>query len=589
MIIKSTRVRTSVGASGLVRHLLNGDDNEKIEILSGTTADLYDAVSDAKRFNRVYALRHFIIASQISLGQAEISRAVHALAEEFKFSIGHAFVVEHKKARASAEVTDVHWHVVVAETDAATGKVLSSRFDQPRHEKIARILEIEFGHPVVNGAHNRAVLAALRNDGLTQVASQLDAVLGPGSRPRSGYSTRRHQAAKRSQIDLAIVRNNVRSAWAASGNASEFRTYLDAHGLQLEEGEKAGVVVIRHLETGAVLGAACRLVGVPRACLSKLLEGGDLNGRNSRKNKECESSNYGGNGKTQQRDRYYPSSVTYCSSPVGARGTVSGGGNSRLAATELEAVGRDRKKCPSSSSETGRAGDCHRTSPVDGPELVHIFRKSCSKLLELSAGRNAQSNLERFSHAVENLDAEMNARMADLKVSAVLQASAHFRAADKYNSEAAARHTEMLTLYRDARQRLKAYEPPRRGMLTFLSGKTEDFERKKTLERCVEIAHNDVIKAEREASRASSTLARVIRCESVTRTSEAALVEVRRKTIASVCVHTQLARDLVQLFPNIVYNGPEFVLWSAERLVRCKAKMRNPRARDIWGIPIESD
>src|SRR5690606_8817911 len=115
--------------------------------------------------------------------------------------------------RATEGVTDRHWHLVVAETNAATGRVLSSRFDHPRHEKIARLLELEFGHPVNAGAHDVAVLAALRDEGLGDLADRLAGELGHGPRPVAAYTTQAHQAAKRDGIDLAQARQHVRTAW----------------------------------------------------------------------------------------------------------------------------------------------------------------------------------------------------------------------------------------------------------------------------------------------------------------------------------------------------------------------------------------
>ncbi|SFC50829.1 hypothetical protein SAMN04488059_10650 [Devosia psychrophila] len=40
MVIKAIRVRASTGAGVLARHLINGDDNESIEVVRGTVADL---------------------------------------------------------------------------------------------------------------------------------------------------------------------------------------------------------------------------------------------------------------------------------------------------------------------------------------------------------------------------------------------------------------------------------------------------------------------------------------------------------------------------------------------------------------------
>ncbi len=259
----------------MARHLTDGGDNESVAVLRGTVADLHDAVDDAKRFNRVYALRHFIIAPQLAMDRAQFERAAQALGDEFGFDPALALVVEHQKARAVEGAADRHWHLVVPETDAATGRVLSSRFDHARHEKIARLLEMEFAHPIVPGAHDVAVLAALRNEGHDDLADRLAGALGHGPKPASAYTSDGHQAAKRQGIDLATVRQHVRAAWAASRGGDDFRARLAGHGIDLAPGEKPGVVVIRDSATGMVLGLP---IGspVPAAATSTLSSKGRI-------------------------------------------------------------------------------------------------------------------------------------------------------------------------------------------------------------------------------------------------------------------------------------------------------------------------
>ncbi|MBN9334510.1 hypothetical protein, partial [Devosia sp.] len=161
MLIKATRLRASAGAGALARHLSDADDNEAVEIVQGAIADLDDAVADARRFGRSYSLRHFIIAPQVEMDRRQFHDVVGMLGAEFGFDPATPLIVAHTKARAVADVAAQHWHVVVPETDPATGRVLSSRFDHARHEKVARQVEILFGHPIVAGAHDLAVLAAL--------------------------------------------------------------------------------------------------------------------------------------------------------------------------------------------------------------------------------------------------------------------------------------------------------------------------------------------------------------------------------------------------------------------------------------------
>jgi hypothetical protein len=213
MVIKAVRIRTKSGAGPLVRHLLNADDNEAVAVVQGNVADLKDAVEDAKRFARIHALRHFIISPALTLNRDQFHRAAATLATEFGFDLSTALIVEHRKSRSDSEATDTHWHLVVAEVDGSTGKVLSSAHDRARHEKVARMLEVLFGHPIVNGSHDIAVLAALRREGRSDLADQLSGHLGVGPAPTEAFTTPVHQAAKRQGIDLAEMKIAVRRAW----------------------------------------------------------------------------------------------------------------------------------------------------------------------------------------------------------------------------------------------------------------------------------------------------------------------------------------------------------------------------------------
>src|SRR5690606_39253359 len=115
--------------------------------------------------------------------------------------------------------------------------------------KVARLLELEFGHPLVTGAHDVAVLAALRGHGHGEIADRLADALGRGPKPVAAYTTEAHQAGKRLGVDLAQARQHIRAAWAVSADGGGFRARLADHGLELAVGDKPGVIVIRDTAT----------------------------------------------------------------------------------------------------------------------------------------------------------------------------------------------------------------------------------------------------------------------------------------------------------------------------------------------------
>lgn len=270
MVIKSTRLRTSSGCRRLAAHLAHGAENENVVTIQGTVGDLVDAVADAQRLGRVYALRHWIIAPAETMTREQFTTALHLLATEFAFDPGQAVIYEHDKARANKDSFARHWHVVVPEVDPATGRTLSSSHDFLRHEKIARIAEYQFGHRPVQGAHHLATLSALRGEGRVDGADWLGSALPETTdRPQQAFSTATHQARKRDGLDVAIVRDHVRAAWNETADAVGFQAQLAAHGLCIRFGDRAWIV---ETDAGAFVGRAQTLARVRKADVAKRME-----------------------------------------------------------------------------------------------------------------------------------------------------------------------------------------------------------------------------------------------------------------------------------------------------------------------------
>lgn len=254
MIIKSTRIRTSAGCRRLAAHLENGEENERVSRERGTVRDLEDCVTDARRFGRTYALRHFIVAPEQPLTTAQFGQILQMLADEFGFPVDRSVVYRHWKDRADARAFDQHLHIVVPEVDPISGRVLSSAHDFLRHEKLARVAEHAFGHRAVRGAHHQATITALIGEGRTDVAHWLSEQCPDGqARPNGGFSTPVHQARKRAGIDVAILRQHVRSAWAEARSGAEFQNRLRAHGMAARRGDRVWII---ETVTGDYVGRA---------------------------------------------------------------------------------------------------------------------------------------------------------------------------------------------------------------------------------------------------------------------------------------------------------------------------------------------
>ncbi len=140
MILKSNRIAASSGPDAWIRHVLHGRENERISLVYGSEMDVRSAFEDARLAGSRYGIRHWTINPGEKCDRKAAEKAVIRLAQEFGFDAKASVVVEHHKRRADSAGFDVHWHVAVPEYDPVRRRVLDSRWDRARHEKVARIL-----------------------------------------------------------------------------------------------------------------------------------------------------------------------------------------------------------------------------------------------------------------------------------------------------------------------------------------------------------------------------------------------------------------------------------------------------------------
>ena len=261
MIIKATRIATTSGAGAVAAHVLRGEKNERIELLRGSEVEMHAAMRDAESAGAKYGLRHYKISPAEEMTSEDARQVLADLAEEFGFDPDRATLIEHQKPRAGGAGFNRHWHAIVPEVDAITGRVLDAHWMRPRHEKIARIAEARLGHEVVPGRFNGAVQRHLEAEGRHDVAERIQhATEVP--RPREGYATNIHQMHNRKGNDLPADRLAVREAWERSDNGQAFQAALAEHGIEVRPGKKEGVyIAVRDQD---FLGAIHRLVGVPK-------------------------------------------------------------------------------------------------------------------------------------------------------------------------------------------------------------------------------------------------------------------------------------------------------------------------------------
>lgn len=272
MIIKCYRVRTRGGQrKRLVEHLLNGEDNEEVHVMQGSVRDVEDAFADALRFGREFAVRHWILSPGQEVSKDQFDSAVALLGQEFGFQPTSAVEIRHRKPRTTGAF-DQHLHLLVPEIDPATGAVLSSSHNYQRNEKIARLLEHAWDHPFTSGAHNRAVIVALKREGHTELAAALEAAF-PDSlpRPRQSYNTADQQRLKRAGFDLPALREIIASAWRAKTSRDQFEQQISRHGLTLERGDRPRTYVVK-AASGELVGALHRLTRQRKEAVHTFME-----------------------------------------------------------------------------------------------------------------------------------------------------------------------------------------------------------------------------------------------------------------------------------------------------------------------------
>lgn len=266
MIIKSSRIKSSSGHGAVWRHVANGKDNEKIAVLQGGELDLSSAMDDAREWQRTYGLRHFSVSPQEMMTRSQMRDVLLDLAKEFGFDAAAATVIEHSKARSDGTSFNRHWHILIAEVDARTGRVMNSAHTYSRQEKISRIAEVRCAHAITAGRHNRAVVSALRIEGYEDVADKLaSAGITEGTLPHSAFTANQHQIAKRQGNCLPEVKALVSEAWQRSDSAKAFAAAVGGLGLTVRQGDKKDTWVIE--KDGEVMGALHRFAGVRKAAV----------------------------------------------------------------------------------------------------------------------------------------------------------------------------------------------------------------------------------------------------------------------------------------------------------------------------------
>ena len=169
------------------------------------------------------------------------------LAKEFGFSAEGAVVVGHKKQRHGLEGAPYHLHLLVREVDALTGRVLGTSWDYARQEKVSRTLEARWGHSLVSGRWNSAVVAALQAEGAPEadylVQEGLASMPKAEGRWKKGLDKELERRTGRRMPEVAEAVADARAL--SGGEVHGFVRMLSEAGLRVEPGDKPGRWVVQ--------------------------------------------------------------------------------------------------------------------------------------------------------------------------------------------------------------------------------------------------------------------------------------------------------------------------------------------------------
>jgi len=227
MIVLATRIARKGGYHRLEKHLLDKpEENERVQILAGDRGVFADAQALADSKKCKYALRHLSISPERKMSARQLAQFVRSI--DLEFGIGDQrprLVVLHEKGGR------VHFHVAISEVDPATGRVLDSRHDYARLERLAREYE----------AANDERLQLSRSDRAIEKVE--------------GFSSKARHKAER----VAGGFDRTRLKLATAKGAPELERELELQGLSIVPGDKGLILVTAD---GEFVAAAHRAAGL---------------------------------------------------------------------------------------------------------------------------------------------------------------------------------------------------------------------------------------------------------------------------------------------------------------------------------------
>ena len=238
MILKSS----TRGSAGLGAHL-QADENERARVTAGRgilSTDTENAVAELTARGTGSSTKKPLVHASLSPDQLMTKEQWKRAWKEWEQARGlegQPYIeVEHKKKDR------VHRHRVYSRVDVDRGAAIKQSHEKRINERVARSLEVEFGHELTAGRHNKAVMSWAQESGHTALAEQV-APLTEQPRPQARMTQKQWQQKERTGVDPREVAAAAASAWQQSDSPDAFRAALGERGLLLAQGRKNPQIV----------------------------------------------------------------------------------------------------------------------------------------------------------------------------------------------------------------------------------------------------------------------------------------------------------------------------------------------------------
>ncbi len=226
--------KSRAGGRELADHLLNGEKNETVQILSvngtvsmelhGSFQEMEATASGTRCKKPLYHAKISPDPKEPAMTPEQWTRAIEALREQLGLT-DHAYaaVLHRKYGKAHPEILREHVHVVFNRINPDTMLAMHDGHNYRQHEIVARKLEQEFGHARIQGAH----------------IGREESVERPQRTPPDWAM----QQAAKSGIQPRDVADTVKQLWKEADSPRSFAASLPKEGLTLALGSRDLVVL----------------------------------------------------------------------------------------------------------------------------------------------------------------------------------------------------------------------------------------------------------------------------------------------------------------------------------------------------------